>query len=87
MEAPAELLDNLPQIIHLFRDDPARLLESRPNSMDLAYSQCPQRVIRVKIAMSALSSAFVNTGHCASDQDPSACRLPASDLQTTGALR
>ena len=61
MEAPAELLDNLPQIIHLFRDDPARLLESRPNSMDLAYSQCPQRVICVVLAVRQLFPVYPQT--------------------------
>jgi hypothetical protein len=40
-------------------------------------------VIRVDIAMSDLSSATDNTGHYTSDRDPSACRPPALDLQST----
>ena len=43
------------------------------------------RVIRVDVAMSALSSAIKNTDTTASDRDPSACRPPAPDLQSTAA--
>jgi hypothetical protein len=40
--------------------------------------------IRVDIAMSALSSAILNTGHYHVRPSPSACHLPTPVLQTTG---
>src|SRR5262249_29636229 len=41
-------------------------------------------VIRVDIAMSAVLSALTTPENTTSDRDPSACRLPAFDLQTPG---
>src|ERR1700716_2666918 len=49
-----------------------------------ARSKATIRVIRVGIAMSASRPLSATPDITTSDRDPSACRHPAPDLQTTG---